>query len=64
MPNLQVIIFNSDHELYSSSALIQISGRVGRVKDFPNGEIIYIATKKSKDMEDSIAKIKEYNKDM
>lgn len=64
LPNLQVIIFNSDHELYSSSALIQISGRVGRVKEFPNGEIIYIATKKSKDMEDSIAKIKEYNKDM
>lgn len=64
LPNLQVIIFHSDHYLYTSSALIQISGRVGRVKEYPKGEIIYIASKKTKEMEDSIETINEYNKDL
>ncbi len=64
LSNLQVIIFHSDHYLYTSSALIQISGRVGRVKDFPKGEIIYIASKKTKEMEESIETINGYNKDL
>lgn len=64
LPNLQVIIFYSDHELYSSSALIQISGRVGRVKDYPRGDIIFIASKFTKEMDESIKRINEYNKDL
>ena len=64
LPNLQVIIFHSDHELYNARALIQISGRAGRVKDYPSGEIIYIASKKTREMEESIGTIKGYNKDL
>ncbi len=64
LPNLQVIIFNSDHELYTSSALIQISGRVGRVKDYPRGDIIFIASRNTKEMDEAIKRIKEYNKDL
>lgn len=59
--NLQVIIFNADHKIYNSSALIQISGRVGRVKDAPDGEVIYLGNKKTYDMEEAIRKTKEAN---
>lgn len=59
--NLQVIVFNADHALYTSHALIQISGRVGRKKDAPTGEVIFIANKKTREMEDCINEIKAAN---
>lgn len=59
--NLQVIIFNADHSIYNSSALIQISGRVGRVKDAPDGEVIFLGNKKTHEMVEAINKTKEAN---
>lgn len=46
--NLQVIIFNASSFIYTSEALVQISGRVGRVKDATDGEVIFIAERKTK----------------
>lgn len=45
--NLQVIIFMADHSIYDQAALVQISGRVGRKKEAPTGEVIFIADKKT-----------------
>lgn len=64
LKNLQVIIFHADSYIYNESALIQISGRVGRKKDFPKGEVIYISKRKTKDMVKSIQTIKEFNKSL
>ena len=50
LKNLQVIIFKADHEIYNSSSLIQISGRVGRKMDAPCGEVIFLSDKKTKEM--------------
>ncbi|MBR0295005.1 MAG: DEAD/DEAH box helicase [Bacilli bacterium] len=60
--DLQVIIFNADHPLYDKAALVQISGRVGRKKDAPEGEVIYIAKKITKSMEESIRDIERSNR--
>lgn len=62
--NLQVIIFKADHPLYTSSALVQISGRVGRKKDAPTGEVIFIGDKTSREMELAIEEIERANKDL
>ena len=62
--DLQVIIFNADNSIYDSAALIQISGRVGRKKDAPEGEVIYISEKTTKAMEESIRNIKAANRDL
>ena len=62
--DLQVIIFNADHPLYDKAQLIQISGRVGRKRDAPNGEVIYISERTTKAMEESIRDIKSANKDL
>ncbi len=62
--NLQVVIFNSDHPLYTSQALVQISGRVGRKKDCPTGEVIFIASKKTKEMEVCVDEIKKANESL
>ena len=61
LKNLQVIIYHSDHAIYNAAALIQISGRVGRLSDAPTGDVYFLASKKTKGMVDAIQKIKETN---
>lgn len=48
--NLQVIIYDADHELYDQYNLVQIAGRVGRKYDAPEGEVIFLASKRSEEM--------------
>lgn len=39
--NIDVIIWQADHMVYTEAALVQISGRAGRSKDYPNGEVTF-----------------------
>ena len=48
--NLQVIIYDADHELYDEYNLVQIAGRVGRKYDAPESEVIFLASKRSEEM--------------
>lgn len=59
--NLQVIIFGSDHILYDNHALVQISGRVGRKSDAPEGKVIFLADKSSRAMEEAVEDIRFAN---
>lgn len=59
--NLQVIIFNADDNIYDSAALIQISGRVGRKYDAPEGEVIFLVNKTTNSIEKAITTIKSKN---
>ena len=58
---LQVIICQSDHKIYEKDTLIQIAGRVGRKKDAPTGEVIYLCEKVTQDIKESIEEIKKNN---
>ena len=60
--DLQVIIYQADHELYDESTLIQIAGRVGRKSDAKDGEVLFLANKKTEAMVSAIEKINEANK--
>lgn len=62
--NLQVIIYESDHSIYTASALIQIAGRVGRKKDAPEGEVIFLSDRTTKAMEEAICEIRNKNKSL
>ena len=59
---LDVIVMNAHHEIYDSGTLVQIAGRVGRKKDNPTGSVIFIAKKKTKEMEAANATIIRSNK--
>lgn len=59
--NLQVIIYDASNEIYTKEALVQISGRVGRVLGATDGEIIYFAERKSEAMVQSIKEIEYEN---
>ena len=57
----QVIVYNSEHKLFDEDTLIQISGRVGRNKCYPDGDIVFLCKNKSKSMKRVIKKIKKSN---
>ncbi len=59
--DLQVIICQTDHKIYEKGTLIQIAGRVGRKKDAPDGEVIYLCEKITEDIKESIADISKNN---
>ena len=62
--DLQVIIYRADSAIYDSASLIQISGRVGRKKDAPEGEVIFLAKSKTIHMERAVDEINTANKSL
>ena len=62
MKDLQVIVFNADHPIYDEYSLVQIAGRVGRKKDAPGGEVIFIAKEETIHIKRAIASITTANK--
>jgi len=61
IPNIDVAVFSAEHDIYEESALVQISGRVGRNPKWPTGEIMYFHHGITKAMEDSKAQIINMN---
>lgn len=59
--DVQVIVYNAEHKLFNQDVLIQIAGRVGRHKDYPKGNIIFICKEKNKQIKNCIKVIKRCN---
>lgn len=60
--DIDVAIFEANHEVFEESALVQISGRVGRSAKFPYGEIVFFHNGITKAMDDAREQIKMMNK--
>ncbi len=60
--NLQVIVFDADHELYNSAALVQIAGRVGRKIDAKTGDVYFLGQSVTEEMKKAKEEIHEYNR--
>lgn len=41
IPNVQVGVFGSDHDIFTESALVQMAGRVGRNVKYPSGDVVF-----------------------
>jgi len=59
--NLQVIIFHANHNIFDISTILQIAGRVGRKKDYHQGDIYLLANKKHKKFKLCFNEVKKYN---
>lgn len=62
--NLQVIVFKADSFIYDSYSLIQIAGRVGRKKEAPNGEVIFLVKTITNDVQEACNEINKINTNM
>ena len=60
--DLQVIIYDADNELYDSQTLIQISGRVGRKIDAPEGKVLFLVNKRTDEIDEAISTIENKNR--
>jgi len=60
--NLQVAVIGADEPIFTSSALIQICGRVGRSVAFPKGDIVFFHHGISNEMDDAKFVIEQHNK--
>ncbi|MDW2876639.1 MULTISPECIES: DEAD/DEAH box helicase [Bacillaceae] len=49
-PNIDVAVIGADHHVFIESALVQISGRVGRSADYPHGMITFFHFGKTEEM--------------
>jgi len=59
--DLQVIVLFADHKIYDCYSLIQIAGRVGRKKEFPEGRVIFLARKVNRQILQCIDEINRAN---
>lgn len=59
--NCHVCIVGAEDRQYSKSALVQMSGRVGRKADYPGGTLIYAHYGKSRNMVKACQEIKQMN---
>ena len=64
IPNVNVIVYNADHSVFSYATLIQISGRVGRHYLYPSGEITFYARKYQGKFDEVINRIKKANESL
>lgn len=62
-PNLDVAVVGAEEDIFSESALVQISGRVGRSVHFPNGEIMFFHYGLTKEIIKAIRHIERMNRE-
>ena len=61
--NVQVAVVGAESKIFTSSALIQISGRVGRNVDFPKGDIVFFHHGITAEMDEARNEILRLNKE-
>jgi len=60
--DVSVLIFGANHQVYTHSSLVQISGRVGRKLSRPTGRLIYLHDGKTRAMIEAKKQIENMNK--
>lgn len=61
-PNIDVIIIQAEHRVYTTASLVQISGRVGRSPLYPTGIVAFVHSGKSRAMKAAVTQIKKMNR--
>lgn len=61
IPRVQVIVLAADHPVFDERALVQMAGRAGRTKEFPTGNVLFLAKTKSKAIRTTLQWINEQN---
>lgn len=60
-PNIDVLVIGAEDQVFTESALVQISGRCGRSSDYPKGEVLFYHEGKSLAMKKAVKQIKKMN---
>ena len=61
IPNAQVIVLAANHTVFDGRALVQMAGRAGRTKEYPDGQVLFISERKASGVTEAISWIIEQN---
>ena len=61
-PGIDVGVLGADEEVFSTAALVQIAGRVGRSKERPGGAVTFWVHENSRRIEEAKQQIKSMNR--
>ena len=61
-PGIDVGVLGADEEVFSTAALVQIAGRVGRSKERPGGAVTFWVQENSRRIEEAKQQIKSMNR--
>ena len=59
--NVNICVLFADHVVFSKASLIQIAGRVGRTKEYPTGDGIFLCSRKSRKVDECISELNMMN---
>ena len=62
IPNVNVCIYEANHSVFNEAALIQMAGRAGRNFHHPEGDVLFITSKKTEIIQDCIDEIERANR--
>lgn len=62
-PNIDVAVMGAEDDIFSESALVQIAGRAGRSKDFPDGNVTFFHYGKTEAMNKARKQIVTMNRE-
>ncbi len=62
IPNVNVCIYEANHSVFNEAALIQMAGRAGRNFLHPEGDVLFITSKKTEIVQDCIDEIERANR--
>lgn len=63
IPNVSVAVIGAEDDVFTESALVQIAGRAGRSKDYPDGSVRFFHYGKTNEMIAAIRHIKDMNRE-
>lgn len=61
-PEIDLLVLGADNSVFSTSALVQIAGRVGRSVSRPDGDVIFICDRYTRKVKDAQKQIEFLNK--
>ena len=61
IPRVNVVVFHCDSPVFDEASLTQISGRVGRSIECPDGYCYFLSSKRKKEIDDCITNLQRAN---
>ena len=61
--NAQVCVLSGEHPVFTESSLIQIAGRVGRSPLYPNGKVLFLCERPTRNLRACLTALRRANRD-
>jgi len=62
LQGVQVVVLGADHPIFDERALVQMAGRVGRTRENPGGEVVFLSKEVTAAMKTAVQWIEEQNR--